>query len=48
MDGKDGLVTEELIFAAGDFQMMLDISRHILVFEAFEVASADNAGGQGP
>ena len=47
MDGKDGLVTEELVFAAGDFQMVLDVSGHVLVFETFEVASADDAGRQG-
>ena len=47
VDGPDGFITEQLLFAAGDFQVVLDIARHIFVFQAFEVASADDSGRQG-
>ena len=47
MDGEDGFITEQLLFAASDLQVVLDVSRHIFVFEAFEVASADDSGRQG-
>jgi len=43
MDGKDGFIAEQLFFAAGDLQVVLDITRHIFVFQAFEVTSADDA-----
>ena len=43
VDGQDGFIGKQLVFAAGDFQVVLDVSRHIFVFQAFEVASADDA-----
>ena len=43
MDGEDGFIAEQLLFAAGYFQMVLDVSGHIFVFKTFEVASADDA-----
>ena len=46
--GQDGLVGKELLLDAGDFQVMLDVSGHVLVLEPFEMALANDAGGQGP
>ncbi len=43
VDGQDGFIGKQLVFAAGDLQVMLDVSRHIFVFDAFEMASADDA-----
>jgi len=48
VDGEDGFITEQLLFAAGDFHVVLDIFRHRFVFQAFEVASADDSGRQRP
>lgn len=47
VDCKDGFIGKQLVFSTGDLQVMLDIGRHIFVFEAFEVASADDARGKG-
>jgi hypothetical protein len=43
MDGEDGIITEQLLFAAGDFHVVFDVVCHIFVFEAFKVASANDA-----
>jgi len=43
MNGKSGFIGKQLIFDAGNFQMVFDVSFHIFVFEAFQMAAADDA-----
>ena len=37
-----------MLFDASDLQVVRDVAGHIFVLEAFAVALADDAGGQGP
>ena len=47
MDGQDGLVGEEILTESGDFEMMTEVAGHIFEFEALQMGSSDDAGGQG-
>jgi hypothetical protein len=47
MDGQGGLVGEQLFVDAGDLEVVVDICRHVFIFEGFQMASADDPGSQG-
>ena len=45
MDSEYSLIGKELVFDTCDFQMMFEVSGHIVRFEAFQMASGHNSGG---
>ena len=47
MDGKDGLIGEELIFNAGDLEVVFEVAGHVVMVKAFQMTSGYDSGGEG-
>ncbi len=47
MDSEYGLVSEELVFDAGDLQMVFEVAGHIIVFESLKMSTGHDAGCDG-
>jgi len=43
VDGEDGLVREQAVIDAGNFQVMMEVIGHFVEFEAVEMGSSDDS-----
>ena len=48
MDDEGVFIGEQLFVDADDLEVVVDICRHVFIFEGFRMASADDPGSQGP